>query len=502
MSAVRAPLEEEIGLAQPQPQHRALQHGDKEYIFPEADPGRVLPESVQVDLEAVFAETHAVPQVVTASEAGSTEDGETAKETSSTTTRSKWLRPLRLTLVIVVILAVIGTIVGAVVGTQHNRNRRPGQESPLPRPESPLPGPELPNNPSNGTLPLAGPQQTSACRGGTCSVVSSQIAWSNKRFIFSLSANRSLLCRMGSSGQWESDWINLGGNFTYAPVPVSPSDGQIDVFGVQNDQGLYWRNFTNGTWSQNWTRVEGTWKNPVAVVSRQRNMFNAYSTAPENNLMQEWFYFIGSNSTVYRGVREWSGEYIKGALSIASWDPNRYELFAQGNDNNLHWRSFISPKGLEKWQNLLGSVYSSPVAISSGPERLDVFALGPNGDLCWLGYRSVWQQWKCLDFDKKFRSLPSLIILGFNRVDVIGLATDDHIYQRSLVDLSWSTQWEDLGGPLNGAPVAAKFEANISYIFGVGMDQAMYVSEWNTSGSSWKRKGGWMSLGEELLSNT
>ncbi len=74
-----------------------------------------------------------------------------------------------------------------------------------------------------------------------------------------------------------------------------------------------------------------------------------------------------------------------------------------------------------------------------------------------------------------FESIPSAVVLGSKRVDAVGLASDDHVYHKSLVDSSWSTNWDDLGGPLNGAPVAASFAPNTGNILGIGMDNSLYI---------------------------
>jgi hypothetical protein len=66
--------------------------------------------------------------------------------------------------------------------------------------------------------------------------------------------------------------------------------------------------------------------------------------------------------------------------------------------------------------------------------------------------------WDCtISGNLSFESIPSAAVMDSKRVDAVALASDDHAYHKSLVDSSWSTNWDDLGGPLSSAPVITSF---------------------------------------------
>ena len=88
--------------------------------------------------------------------------------------------------------------------------------------------------------------------------------------------------------------------------------------------------------------------------------------------------------------------------------------------------------------------------------------------------------------------------MASKRVDAVVLASDDHAYHKSLVDSSWSTNWDDLGGPLNGAPVIALFYPNMGSVLGIGMDNGLYTGNWDSSTFNWDGSSTWISLGGDF----
>jgi len=411
---------------------------------------------------------------------------------------TSWLkRNLRILLLILVAVVLVAAIIGgAVGGTLRNRHK------PTPSP-GPSPVTNGPNGPSGTvslrSLPTPTSQQVSACRDGICPLTISSITWPDIQFIFGFSANRSLVYKAGSSNQWNSTWSDLGGNFTYAPVVVSWGPGRLDAVGVQDDQALYWKAYSNNTWDPNWTNIGGTWATAVDAVSRAPGYINVYGLVSDGgNLQQSAWTPSGNGSTIWVGITNLGGLF-PAAPSVAAWSDSREDIFVRGNDNalwHLYWQGSV---GWSNWESLGGYLVSNPLVVSSQENWLDVFALGERNSFCWIGYRAEWLDWNCISGNLTFESIPSAVVLGSQRVGAVGLASDDHVYHKSLADSSWSTNWDDLGGPLNGAPVAASFAPNMGNVLGIGMDNALYVGNWNSSVSSWQGSNVWSSLGGNFI---
>src|SRR6266480_1068109 len=381
---------------------------------------------------------------------------------------TSWLkRNLRILLLILLAVVIVAAIIGgAVGGTLHNRHKPPA---------SPGQSPETNGTVSPGSLPTAKPQQVSSCRNGICPLTISSITWPDTQFVFGISAKRSLVYKAGSGKQWNSTWSDLGGKFTYAPVVVSWGPGRLDAVGVQDDKALYWRAFYNNTWDPTWTKIGGTWATAVAAVTRAPGYINVYGLVSDGGNLQQSAWLPSAD-----GSTKWAGFYnlhggSSGAPSVAAWNGSREDIFVRGDDNalwHLYWQESV---GWSQWEWLDGYLVSTPLVVSSEENWLDIFVLGGGNSFCWRGYHAAWIDWNCISGNLTFESIPSAVVLGSKRVDAVGLASDDHVYHKSLVDSSWSTNWDDLGGPLNGAPVAASFAPNTGNILGIGMDNSLYI---------------------------
>ena len=409
--------------------------------------------------------------------------------------KTNWFRRVLFVFVTFVLAAAItGGTIGAVLHNQHQAVTSPtrsGWNDTLWTNNS------LPND----TLSVPGPPQlqVSSCRAyGICPFTIATITWSDTQFIFGLSANRSLVYKAGSSYKWNATWSNLGGNFTHAPVVVSPNPGSLAAIGIQEDQALYWKAYLNGTWESTWTSVGGTWGTPVSAVSRSSAYINVYGLESEGgSLLQSAWTLDDDGSATWVGTFNLSGNGL-GSPSVTSWNSSREDVFVRGSDNalwHIYWNTSWSA-----WESLgspdSGVITSPPLVVSSEENWLDIFALGEGNRFCWRAFRETWMTWDCtISGNLSFESIPSAAVTGSNRVDAVALASDDHTYHKSLVNSSWSTNWDDLGGQLNGAPVIASFSPNTGSVFGIGMDNGLYTGNWALN---WEGNSTWSSLGGDF----
>jgi hypothetical protein len=308
-----------------------------------------------------------------------------------------------------------------------------------------------------------------------------------------------LVYKTSSNNQWNATWTDLGGGFTYTPVILSPNPESLAAIGIQEDQVLYWRGYKNGTWDPTWTKIGGTWATGISAVSRSAGFVNVYGLVSDGgNLQQSAWTPADDGSPKWVGIFNLAGNGF-GVPSVAAWSGSREDIFVRGTDNSLQHLYWNQNTGWAPWESLGGIITSPPLTVSSQEYWLDVFALGLGNSFCWRGYHQSWIDWECITGNLTFESIPSAVVMGPDRVDAVGLASDDHVYHKSLVDSSWSTNWDDLGGPLNGAPVAASFMTNMGSVLGIGMDNSLYIGNWNSSTFSWQGSTDWSSLGGDFI---
>jgi len=97
--------------------------------------------------------------------------------------------------------------------------------------------------------------------------------------------------------------------------------------------------------------------------------------------------------------------------------------------------------------------------------------------------------------------MPVPVVIKSDRVDVLGVGSDDHLYHKSLAGSNWSSNWDDLGGPVNSCPAGILFSGGSSQaaIFGVGMNGELFTGNVSSISYSWGSSG-WKSLGGQFAS--
>jgi len=398
------------------------------------------------------------------------------------------IRNRRFLLILFTIIILAAIIGGAVGGTVHKRHSTSN-------PEGAQPSSNATTNSTNGlsgSLPTGGPQQKSVCRGGMCSPAIFPLAWPGLHFVCALAPNKSLMYNFGFNNSRNSTWSDSGLKIISAPAVVSSSIGHARVFGVQDDRSLYSMVIMSNGSRGALTKLQSTWGGPIAAFETE-GAYAVYGPMP-NETLQEFFSWSGAT-----GFWNMSAEFT-GTPATVALEGGQKIVLARGNDNAL-WYRFLTGK-LDQWTpwtSLGGKLSSSPVIYSSGTNKMDAFALGSEGNLCWIGFRTQWLSWLCMDKNMTFQSVPSAVVVTPRRIDIIGLATDDHVYHTSLVDLNLGPSWNKLGGPLNSAPVLTVSD-NMVYVYGIALDKKLYVSGWDASGFILSASSGWKPVGGEFLS--
>ena len=377
------------------------------------------------------------------------------------------------------IILVVAAIGGAVGGTHHQRQSSKSSVTTPPHDSPP------------GSPPPTDPQQHSACREGICTQAISTISWPGKRFIFSVASNKSLMCLSSTENQWDGAWLDMGIQLISPQTVTSWGGHRIDIFGVQSDGRLYLKTYLYGDWTE-WIDIGGTWAGPITSTSKNEGQIHVFGAMP-NGTIQEYWHFPGN-----MGNHQF-GSAIRGTPTSTSLNTSHMIVLARGTDDALWYRQVSILTGYwDQWISLGGKLASSPLVISSQQNAgLDVFYLQDNGVLCWVGFRVGWLPRVCMVGGITFKSVPSPMVISSNRVDVIGLTTDDRVFHMSLINTTWGVSWDDLGGPINGAPTAMLVDGKV-HVLGVSLNQSMYIREWDTAGSSWRASSPWTSLGGEF----
>lgn len=148
-------------------------------------------------------------------------------------------------------------------------------------------------------------------------------------------------------------------------------------------------------------------------------------------------------------------EDLKGSLSSspasASWGEGRIDLFTvddKGKAAHKFWDgSSWQPSG-KKTEDLGGNFVGELAAVSWGEGRIDIVGRAREGKYLHKYWnQDSWSEWNDLGGD--FSSTPSVTSWGADRLDIFGITRDGTLLHQYLQDGSFLPKWEDLGGPVS-----------------------------------------------------
>lgn len=185
----------------------------------------------------------------------------------------------------------------------------------------------------------------------------------------------------------------------------------------------------------------------------------------------------------------WSGwESLGGVLdsspAVASWAPNRLDLFVVGTDSAL-WHKWWN-NGWSGWESLGGTLTSDPAAVSWGTNRIDIFARGTNSALWHKWWNNGWSGWESLG--GVIASDPAAVSWASNRIDVFVRGTNSALWHKWW-DNGWSG-WESLGGVITSGPAVSSWAPNRLDVFARGTDSALWHKWFENGWSGWESLGG------------
>ena len=181
-------------------------------------------------------------------------------------------------------------------------------------------------------------------------------------------------------------------------------------------------------------------------------------------------------STGVESTETWSAEWITNVavdyvnepmVSVTSWGPNRFDLFARGTDGAIYQKTAENNQWYPStfgWNYLGGFLTGTPEAVAWGSGRVDIFMRGgdpnPQTDafssmvlhhLYWNGSSWNWQQISSVGL----ASHPVAVSWGANRLDVFALTSTGYIgHFYSSNGVNWTTELIPTdGGPTTFLPL-------------------------------------------------
>jgi hypothetical protein len=267
--------------------------------------------------------------------------------------------------------------------------------------------------------------------------------------------------------------------FAGAPSVNARGTGVLEVFAQRADTlATIHEMYGNG-------QAFGVWKSMPAItatsspssVSWSTSRIDTFVKGANSELEHTWSDDQGSTWASWENL----GCCFDTAPSVASWGPNRLDVF-MGSSGSVWHKTFAST--WSSWVNLGGTVTSAPAAVSWGPNRLDVFARGASNELThrWSGDGSTWSStWENLGCC--FDTGPGVASWAANRLDVFlgSGGTLHHTWYQN----TW-LGWDSLGGSITSSPSATSWAANRIDVMARGQSNELVHIWYNNQWQPWE----------------
>jgi len=255
------------------------------------------------------------------------------------------------------------------------------------------------------------------------------------------------------------------------------------------------------------------------------------------------FAFIAFEGAALNNHWENLGGNMQGSPSITSWDSDRRDVFARGDDNQIYWK-FYNGVSWSNWISLQGSATSAPDCVSPFPTRIDcvvngpentgvfhksgvltgngmlwtdwqplgglalsgptiasivfsdghlelqVFVRGPNDSL-WTKRNNgtIWGNWIEIP-NSTFEGDPDCVYKGMGEIDCVMRTLGDTLMHNSGCCLSTTgAPFENLGGNLLSGPTISSWGADNLNVAVRGPGNTLWTRVWN--GVSWSDWANW-----------
>ena len=283
-----------------------------------------------------------------------------------------------------------------------------------------------------------------------------------------LDSNNSLQAKTFDGQNWapsKTEWFSLGGICTSFPIAVQDPEFRkaghhfVGVFVLGTDNQMYRRTFDSldVTKPMPWNALGGVFCEQQAAVQWFGGNTHLFGIGIDNKL-----YHCDLSPTL-SPPPEWNhvgGEYVFPSAPVAlSWShpgefPRRLDVFCLGTDNTM-WQKAREEDSwfptFDSWFPLGPQVFTGPPAVASwGPNRLDVFGIGQNNQLMYKFFNGAWNPsetgWTPEDGGINLTATPIVLSPEPNSIHIFAL--DDHNQMRyRFSDGTLFLAWKNLGGP-------------------------------------------------------
>ena len=263
---------------------------------------------------------------------------------------------------------------------------------------------------------------------------------SGSNLFFALGQDKQIWYRRGDGVTWFSEWASLssnGVNVISQPDAVtfeSFDSNQTNLWVVDSNYKMQSLAYKNGVWDSDWIDLGGNFTTPMTSCSRESGVIDIFGRT-SNGIPQQMNW--NQTSQVYSDWQNLTG-FCASALFAACGGNNSLDVEEYGGYQNPFTFEINVWNGLEwtGWQGDNSNMKGDPFAISFGPDRSDYFGIGEDGAMYYTTWTTSAGYGPLEYLGGSFESTPFAIANGNNRVDVLAVGIDDRLKHKALIGTS------------------------------------------------------------------
>jgi hypothetical protein len=435
------------------------------------------------------------------------------------TTLFGWSRRKLWIVIGIVVLAVIAIVVGAVVGTLVG-----GKDS-----SSDKTGDSSGSNGSNGSsntassstsagsdtatatgvfgsptsFPSTLEAKDSECFGKLCPSVLSVVRDredTKSAFVFARGNDGAFHYRSVDGKSWDGDWESVGGSFEGTPSTSNSIPGRIDLFGIWNEERtLMTKSFRSGVWDSDWKNLTGPCLSTPSVCSVTEGSQHLFTINTSQRVV-----FKNYTSGMWGGWTKNNTGFLASA-PVAVCEDGAVDLVAYGMESRpyqlLIRRGDPQILSALDWTLAGGDFKGDPVVLRGPGGQTNFFGIGSDDAMHYTSWKDSDELSDNMDIESlggEFQSLPSPVIIGDSRMDVVAVGKDGHLKHKARKNGKWADDWEDLGGFFNSMPALVEIEDSKVAAFGIGPNGDVVHGLWKVGDDLKWGDGEWFTDGGDF----
>jgi hypothetical protein len=307
---------------------------------------------------------------------------------------------------------------------------------------------------------------------------------------------------------------------TSAPAAVLRSDGVLDLVVRGYDGTLWHRQYDLA--ADNW----GGWDNQAgglllsapAITSRGENQVDVFALGIDDTILPNYLVIWSNHWEDGVGWDGWEVLDNPDELNPPDNWPTLDKLVptpllpapaavARGEQLDLFWlwpdntlqHSYYNGSSWDAWENLGGSLTTSPGAVALDANQMTVFAGGVEGSLWYLEYNGSWGAWNRLPLNNMasgvtIASAPTVVSPLPGNMTVYVRGSDNLLWQNRYDGTGWEDEWTSGGGVLaSGVGAAVSQATNTTYLFAQDPEASLQLGIAAGSGlPAWQQGWSWL----------